>query len=63
MRDELVGESTGGLVLLMGIATLVLLIASANVANLNLARVSARGQELAIREAIGARPSRIARQF
>lgn len=63
VRDELVGESSNGLVLLMGIATLVVLIASANVANLNLARVSSRSQELAIREAIGANPARIARQL
>lgn len=63
VRDELVGESKGGLVLLMGIATMVILIASANVANLNLARVAARSQELAVREAVGANPGRIARQL
>jgi putative ABC transport system permease protein len=63
VRDELVGDARNGLLLLMGIATLVVLIASANVANLNLARVSARNQELAIREAVGANPRRIARQL
>jgi predicted permease len=63
VRDELVGEARGGLLLLMGIATLVVLIASANVANLNLARIAARSQELAVREAVGANPARIARQL
>ncbi len=63
VRDELVGDSQGGLLLLMGIAILVLMIASANVANLNLARIAARSQELAIREAVGASPARIARQL
>lgn len=63
VRDELIGDSRSGLLLLMGIATLVVLITSANVANLNLARVALRSQELAIREAVGANPARIARQL
>jgi putative ABC transport system permease protein len=62
VKSEMVGESAATFALLLGVAMLVVLIASANVANLNLARMAARSQEVAIREAIGATPSRIARQ-
>jgi putative ABC transport system permease protein len=62
VKSEMVGDSAATFVLLLGVAMLVILIASANVANLNLARMAARSQELAIREALGATPSRIARQ-
>jgi predicted permease len=61
LKSEMVGDSAATFVLLLGVALLVILIASANVANLNLARMAARSQELAIREALGATPSRIAR--
>ena len=63
VRSELIGGSAGGLLLLMAIATLVLLNASANVANLNLARVSTRSQELSVREAVGANPRHIFRHL
>ncbi len=63
LKRDVVGDIGNVLWVLMGMIGLVLLIACANVANLQLLRAERRRQELAVRAALGAASHRIARQL
>jgi putative ABC transport system permease protein len=63
LQEALVGNVRPMLLVLLGAVILIVFIVSLNIANLLLARASGRQQEMAVRLALGATRSRLARQM